>query len=93
MLDIEFCVQFLVLAYSWQFQELEDDAGNIALLQRAQTAGLLSGGVGDEAAKAYRTLRQAQHHARLNDGEVLDVNTLKEACKAGVVLWQAALEG
>ena len=41
--------------------------GNIALLQRAEAAGLLPAGVGQAAADAYRELRRIQHRARLNE--------------------------
>ena len=41
--------------------------GNIALLQRAEAAGLLPAGVGRAAADAYRELRQRQHQARLDE--------------------------
>jgi [glutamine synthetase] adenylyltransferase / [glutamine synthetase]-adenylyl-L-tyrosine phosphorylase len=46
---------------------LLDNAGNIALLHRAQEAGLLPPGVGPAAADAYRELRRAQHQARLDE--------------------------
>ncbi|MCC2635307.1 MAG: bifunctional [glutamate--ammonia ligase]-adenylyl-L-tyrosine, partial [Ramlibacter sp.] len=47
--------------------ELVPNVGNIALLQRAELAGLLPAGVGHAAATAYRELRRRQHHARLNE--------------------------
>lgn len=67
MMDVEFAVQYLVLAHSAAHTELQDDAGNIALLQRAENAGLLPAGVGHAAADAYRELRRAQHRARLDE--------------------------
>ena len=67
MVDAEFVVQFLVLSQSAHHPELADNAGNIALLQRAETAGLLPSGVGQQAAAAYRELRRVQHRARLNE--------------------------
>jgi [glutamine synthetase] adenylyltransferase / [glutamine synthetase]-adenylyl-L-tyrosine phosphorylase len=67
MVDAEFAVQFLVLAQSAQHPELVPNVGNIALLQRAESAGLLPAGVGQAAAKAYRELRRVQHRARLNE--------------------------
>ena len=47
--------------------ELADNVGNIALLQRAEVAGLLSKDVGVKASAAYRELRRVQHKARLNE--------------------------
>jgi glutamate-ammonia-ligase adenylyltransferase len=67
MVDAEFAVQYLVLAESSRHPELADNVGNIALLQRAERAGLLPPGVGYQAADAYRTLRRVQHQARLNE--------------------------
>ena len=46
MVDAEFAVQFLVLSQSAQHPELVPNVGNIALLQRAEAAGLLPAGVG-----------------------------------------------
>jgi glutamate-ammonia-ligase adenylyltransferase len=43
MVDVEFAVQYLVLSQSAQHPELIDNVGNIALLQRAEAAGLPAG--------------------------------------------------
>lgn len=67
MVDAEFAVQFLVLSQSGQHPELVPNVGNIALLHRAEAAGLLPAGVGQAAASAYRELRRHQHRARLNE--------------------------
>ena len=67
MVDAEFAVQFLVLSQSGRHPELVDNVGNIALLQRAEAAGLLPSSVGESAASAYRELRRVQHRARLNE--------------------------
>ncbi|WP_119155233.1 bifunctional [glutamate--ammonia ligase]-adenylyl-L-tyrosine phosphorylase/[glutamate--ammonia-ligase] adenylyltransferase [Caldimonas tepidiphila] len=67
MMDIEFAVQYLVLAHGAEHPGLQDNKGNIALLQRAEAAGLLPAGIGSAAADAYRELRRAQHRARLDE--------------------------
>jgi glutamate-ammonia-ligase adenylyltransferase len=67
MVDVEFCVQALVLAHGGEHEALLANAGNIALLQRAESAGRLPAGVGQAAADAYRELRRAQHRARLDE--------------------------
>ncbi|MEO7953039.1 MAG: hypothetical protein ABIR35_02950, partial [Polaromonas sp.] len=67
MVDAEFAVQYLVLSHAAQHPELVANVGNIALLQRAESAGLLPDGVGQRAAGAYRELRRVQHKARLNE--------------------------
>jgi glutamate-ammonia-ligase adenylyltransferase len=67
-----------------------DNVGNIALLQRAEAAGLLPPGVGQAAASAYRELRRVQHRARLDEAPtqvpLSDVQTERAAVLA---LWQA----
>lgn len=67
MVDAEFAVQYLVLAHGAAHPALLDNVGNIALLGRAQDAGLLPAGVGHAAGDAYRELRRAQHRARLDE--------------------------
>ncbi|MEX1166333.1 MAG: bifunctional [glutamate--ammonia ligase]-adenylyl-L-tyrosine phosphorylase/[glutamate--ammonia-ligase] adenylyltransferase [Hydrogenophaga sp.] len=67
MVDVEFAVQYLVLAHSRDHRALRDNTGNIKLLQRAEQCGLLPAGMGEAAAKAYRELRRIQHRARLDE--------------------------
>lgn len=59
--------QCLLLLHTAAPPELADNVGNIALLQRAEVAGLLPAGMGQAAAQAYRQLQRVQHHARLNE--------------------------
>jgi glutamate-ammonia-ligase adenylyltransferase len=90
MVDIEFAVQFLVLSQGATHPELLANVGNIALLQRAQTGGLLHGHIGNDAAQAYRALRQIQHKARLNE-EPTQVEEAQVSFErtAGLALWDA----
>jgi glutamate-ammonia-ligase adenylyltransferase len=67
MMDAEFAVQYLVLAHAQEHAQLLGNAGNIALLERAEACGLLRRGTGHAAADAYRDLRRAQHRARLDE--------------------------
>ena len=92
MLDIEFAVQFLVLAYSATHPDLIDNLGNIALLQRAQACALLSPGLGESAARTYRSLRQAQHQLRLDEAptQVAPDEWLEQRAVVAR-LWQASL--
>ena len=93
MVDAEFAVQYLVLLHTKQHPELADNVGNIALLQRAEQAGLLPSGVGELAANAYRELRRVQHRARLNE-ELTDVPmaTLADQREAVLTLWRTVME-
>ncbi|MCX7256081.1 MAG: bifunctional [glutamate--ammonia ligase]-adenylyl-L-tyrosine phosphorylase/[glutamate--ammonia-ligase] adenylyltransferase [Polaromonas sp.] len=93
MVDAEFAVQFLVLSQSGAHPELLDNVGNIALLQRAEAAGLLPGGIGQRAGDAYRELRRVQHIARLNEAPtqvpLAQVQAEREAIQA---LWAATFQ-
>jgi glutamate-ammonia-ligase adenylyltransferase len=90
MVDAEFAVQFLVLSEAKAHPELVPNVGNIALLQRAEAAGLLPAGVGEAAAAAYRELRRVQHRARLNEEPTqVPTGTLVAEREAMLALWKA----
>ena len=92
MVDAEFAVQHLILAHAGRHPELLANAGNIALLPRAEQVGLLPAGVGGAAADAYRDLRRAQHKARL-DEQSTQFPTEQFTRQAGAIsaLWQSVL--
>ncbi len=93
MIDVEFAVQFLVLAHSRAHPALMDNLGNIALLLRAADAGLVPRPVAEAASQAYRELRRIQHRARLDEASTeLDGDRLATAAHhrdAVLALWQA----
>jgi glutamate-ammonia-ligase adenylyltransferase len=66
MIDIEFAVQFLVLAHARRFPDLTGNLGNIALLAMAAGHGLLPAELAERAREAYRRYRRLQHALRLN---------------------------
>ena len=93
MVDMEFAVQFLVLAHSATHPDLRANVGNIALLQRAQDCGLLKAPIGSEAAQAYRSLRQIQHRARLDETPTeVPLGVVAQERAAGLALWRAVFE-
>jgi len=67
LIDLEFAVQYLVLAYASHHPELTGNLGNIALLRIASQVGLLPALDAVAAGNAYRRLRHLQHGLRLND--------------------------
>ncbi|ODV13301.1 MAG: bifunctional glutamine synthetase adenylyltransferase/deadenyltransferase [Thiobacillus sp. SCN 64-317] len=69
IVDVEFCVQYLVLRHCASHPELADNVGNIALLRRAGGAGLLPHDLAQAAADAYRELRRQQHAIKLSGAE------------------------
>jgi glutamate-ammonia-ligase adenylyltransferase len=90
MVDAEFAVQFLVLSSASEHPELVPNLGNIALLQRAEKAGLLPDGIGRDAATAYRELRRVQHRARLNEEPTqVPMTSLVPEREAMLALWKA----
>ena len=90
MMDVEFAVQYLVLAHAATQPQLLDNVGNIALLQRAQTFGLLPAPLGSDAADAYRELRRAQHRARLDEQPTqLAADAMTPQRDAVLALWRA----
>ncbi len=92
-MDAEFALQTLVLANGADHPELLDNLGNIALLQRCETVGLLPAGIGIGAANAYRELRRVQHKARLDEqSTALDSDAaalLASHREAVLALWRA----
>ena len=69
IVDVEFCVQYLVLRDCHARPELADNVGNITLLQRASQAGLIPVDIAEAAADAYRELRRQQHAIKLSGAE------------------------
>ena len=92
MVDVEFVVQYLVLAHSAAHPELRPNLGNIALLRRAEAAGLLPVGVGEAAANTYRELRRLQHSARLDEAPThRDAEASRGLAETVRALWQHTL--
>lgn len=89
IVDVEFLVQFLILAYAHQHPALTANRGNIALLQLAADLGLIPNNDAHVAANAYRRYRQVQHQLRLAGGDsvVPDVSEFTTAREAVRALW------
>nr|WP_315464499.1 bifunctional [glutamate--ammonia ligase]-adenylyl-L-tyrosine phosphorylase/[glutamate--ammonia-ligase] adenylyltransferase [uncultured Rhodoferax sp.] len=89
MVDVEFAVQYLVLSAGRLHRTMLDNVGNIALLQRAQAVGLLPAPLGEQAAQAYRQLRQLQHKARLDETPTqVPLEDTRIQQDAGLQLWR-----
>jgi glutamate-ammonia-ligase adenylyltransferase len=65
IIDVEFIVQYLVLAYARIHPELTGNIGNLALLKLAAALGLIPGDAADRVHAAYREYRRMQHALRL----------------------------
>ena len=93
MVDIEFIVQFLVLAFSHQHPQLVSNLGNIALLRIAGELALIKETDAQSVGDAYRLLRAWQHRLRLDGAEKtripIEGNTeMILARDAVLALWQ-----
>jgi glutamate-ammonia-ligase adenylyltransferase len=69
MIDIEFAVQFLVLAHAGESSSLTKNLGNIALLGMAADLGLIDRELAESCRNAYREFRRLQHALRLNGAQ------------------------
>ena len=93
MVDIEFIVQFLVLAFSSTHPQLIANLGNIALLRIAGEVGLIQVSMAQKVGDAYRLLRARQHRLRLDGAEKTRVDLgnepeLVQAREVVLALWQ-----
>ena len=93
MVDIEFIVQFLVLAFSNTYPQLIGNLGNIALLRIAGEVDLIQASTAQEVGDAYRLLRARQHRLRLDGAEKTRVDLglepqLVKAREVVLALWQ-----
>ncbi len=90
LVDVEFAVQYLVLAHAHAHPELTANVGNIALLGRCADLGLLPAAVAGPAADAYRELRRMQHATKLQGAEHARIGPEQAARQAQAAsrLWQ-----
>ncbi len=93
LVDVEFAVQYLVLANAAAYPELVANIGNIALLKTAGRLGLLPADIAEAAADAYRSLRRHQHQLRLQGDEHarLAAAEVNQEMAAGQSLWRAVM--
>ncbi len=89
MIDIEFIVQYLVLAHAQRHAELVANLGNIALLQIAAGLELVPDALAERAREAYREFRRMQHALRLNGAQYARVEKTLAAkhVEAVTCLW------
>ena len=93
IVDVEFIVQYLILAYSAKHRELTENAGNLALLKIAAELGLIASDTAEAVRAAYRQFRQLQHSLRLQGADAARVEGESVAVHANAVktLWTQVL--
>ncbi|MBI5005685.1 MAG: bifunctional [glutamate--ammonia ligase]-adenylyl-L-tyrosine phosphorylase/[glutamate--ammonia-ligase] adenylyltransferase [Nitrosomonadales bacterium] len=92
MVDIEFMVQFLVLAHAAAHPELTANSGNLALLASAASLGLIDAETSGKVRETYRELRRIQHQMRLNNQNACRIEADRLDTAAVRTLWQELLE-
>jgi glutamate-ammonia-ligase adenylyltransferase len=91
MIDIEFIVQYLVLANAHRHAEFVANSGNIALLKLAGKLGLIPSDEAERVASAYREFRRLQHGLRLNGAKYARVpaESVEKEIAATLALWRS----
>jgi glutamate-ammonia-ligase adenylyltransferase len=91
VIDLEFCVQALVLAYGARHPGLRENKGNHTLLNRCAELRLVDAGIAAAAADAYLAMRRRIHQAALNDEETVRVGEGELVPERAAVtsLWKA----
>ena len=87
MVDIEFMVQYLVLAYAHEHPQLSANVGNLALLKLAGELGLIPNELAEQVRQLYRELRQIQHRMRLNSISPCRIERDRIDTRACGILW------
>ena len=90
IIDVEFLVQFLVLAHSKQYPQLTDNIGNIALLKLLASLNIIEHNLAEKVVLAYRDYRRLQHALKLQGAPHMRVETISVSAHIAAVkaLWQ-----
>jgi len=95
IIDVEFIVQYLVLAHARAHPALTGNIGNLALLKLAATLNLIPTEEANAVHAAYREYRRAQHALRLrgNTYARLERTALTREIAAVSSLWDRVFSG
>ena len=95
IIDVEFIVQFLVLAHARAHAALTGNIGNLALLKLAAALGLIAADDADRVHAAYREYRRLQHALRLRGDAYARVerDSLAREIAAVSALWSRVFPG
>lgn len=91
MVDIEFMVQFLVLAHAAHHPALTANSGNLALLEQSSRLGLIDEKQSLEVQDIYRNLRRLQHKMRLNSSSPSRIDPKEINVSPVLALWRTLL--
>lgn len=89
VVDVEFIVQYLILAHAHQYPQLLQNYGNIALLSMAANVNLIDKTQAKSSRSAYRHYRKLQHNTKLRDALHAEVDAeLLAHYRVVKTLWQ-----
>jgi len=90
IIDVEFLVQYLVLANAKQYPQLTANVGNIALLRLLASLQIIDHDLAEKVVLAYREFRHTQHLLKLQGASQLkvDVSSVATYADAVAMLWR-----
>jgi len=91
--DIEFLVQYLVLAYACKHPKLAEFTDNIRILERAATLQLLSESLSQQLIDSYQKLRELQHRLALDEQAALTDQDLSQVTAVVTQAWNDLFAG
>ena len=93
IVDIEFMVQYGVLAFAHEHPALLDYTDNIRILERLAWAGVMSAADADYLSETYRTYRDRVHRLKLQEqSAVIPEGEFREQRQGVQRIWSAWLE-
>ncbi len=95
IIDVEFLVQYLVLAHAKQYPQLTANIGNIALLKLLASLNIIDHDLAEKAVFAYREYRHTQHMLKLQGVAQLrvEISLVSEHVAAVTALWEQVFAG
>jgi [glutamine synthetase] adenylyltransferase / [glutamine synthetase]-adenylyl-L-tyrosine phosphorylase len=94
IIDVEFIVQYLVLANAAKHEVLTQNLGNITLLNQLAILGIIDAAIAQQVGDAYRAFRRLQHASRLQ-GDMqakVEYQQVEMHAKAVITLWKSVFE-
>ncbi len=90
IIDVEFLVQYMVLAHAKQYPQLTGNIGNIGLLRLLASLNIIDQDLADNVVLAYRDYRHTQHMLKLQGAAHLrvEISKVSEHATAVNALWQ-----
>lgn len=94
IIDVEFLVQYLVLANAAKYPELTANIGNLALLRLLASLKVIDEELAESAASAYREYRHMQHMLKLQGitNNRVEAVAVTQYMGPVVVLWKQVFE-